>query len=109
MFRGREQVETESANLPGPVKPAYALNCAINHSSARRTTHRAISTTSDRVTDSTPEAQIRQLRTPLAEVPDEESRKTFDTAREQWDTGELQRVIDDGDFSDLPDGVRPRE
>lgn len=64
---------------------------------------------SDRVTDPAPDAPIRELRAYLAEELDEESLAAFDAAQEQWERGDLQRMMDDGDFSELPDDVRPRE
>lgn len=50
---------------------------------------------------------IEELREYLAEELDAEELAAFDAAQELWESGELPRMIEVGDFSDLPDSVRP--
>lgn len=47
------------------------------------------------------------LRDYLKEELDAEALASFDAAQDLWESGELQRMIESGDFSDLPESVRP--
>lgn len=38
---------------------------------------------------------------------DEEGRRRIEIAERLWESGEMDEMIESGDFSDLPDDVRP--
>lgn len=63
----------------------------------------------DRVTSPSDGRPADELRAYLADELDAESLAAFDSAQQLWDSGELRRIIDEGDFSDLPDEARPEE
>lgn len=50
---------------------------------------------------------IEELRDYLENQLDAEAMASFDTAQQLWESGELQQMIESGDFSTLPDSVRP--
>lgn len=49
-----------------------------------------------------------ELRAYLEDELDTAALEAFDAARELWESGELPRMIEEGDFSALPSSVRPR-
>ena len=49
------------------------------------------------------------VRAFLDEHADGEVVEGWDESERLWDSGEMQEMIDDGDFSDLPAAVRPRD
>ena len=49
-----------------------------------------------------------ELRAYLEDELDREALEGFDAARALWESGELPRMIEEGDFSALPASVRPR-
>jgi hypothetical protein len=51
--------------------------------------------------------QRAELRADLEEKLSDESLRQFDLMSELWDSGEMQEMIDSGDFSDIPDELRP--
>jgi hypothetical protein len=51
--------------------------------------------------------QRAELRADLGEKLSDESLRQFDLMSELWDSGEMQEMIDSGDFSDIPDELRP--
>lgn len=57
--------------------------------------------------NATPEA-IEELRDYLEGELDVEAMAAFDAAQELWESGELPRMIEEGDFSELPASARPR-
>jgi hypothetical protein len=56
--------------------------------------------------NATPTA-IEELRDYLVSELDPEELAAFDAAQELWESGELPRMIEKGDFSELPTSVRP--
>ena len=40
---------------------------------------------------------------------DEDAVEEWDAMAELWESGKIQEMIESGDFSDLPDSVRPDE
>ena len=53
------------------------------------------------------QCQRAELRADLEEKLSDESLRQFDLMSELWDSGEMQEMIDSGDFSDVPDELRP--
>jgi hypothetical protein len=56
------------------------------------------------------ERQQHQRADLRAELDSELSNKAlreFDMMSELWDSGEMQEMLDNGDFSDIPDELRP--
>lgn len=51
--------------------------------------------------------QRAELRADLEEKLSDESLRQFDLMNELWDSGKMQEMIDNGDFSDIPDELRP--
>lgn len=51
--------------------------------------------------------QRAELRADLEGKLSDESLRQFDLMSELWDSGKMQEMIDNGDFSDLPDELRP--
>lgn len=51
--------------------------------------------------------QRAELRADLEEKLSDESLRQFDLMSDLWDSGEMQEMIDSGDFSDIPDELRP--
>lgn len=51
--------------------------------------------------------QRAELRADLEGKLSDESLRQFDLMSELWDSGEMQEMIDSGDFSDIPDELRP--
>ena len=51
--------------------------------------------------------QRAELRTDLEEKLSDESIRQFDLMSELWDSGKMQEMLDSGDFSDMPDELRP--
>lgn len=51
----------------------------------------------------------RETREQLLEEGGEEAVEGWDTMTELWESGEMQEMIEAGDYSDLPDSVRPDE
>jgi hypothetical protein len=45
----------------------------------------------------------------LLEEGGEEAVESWDAMTELWESGEMQEMIESGDYSDLPDSVRPDE
>ena len=45
----------------------------------------------------------------LLEEGGEETVESWDAMTELWESGEMQEMIESGDYSDLPDSVRPDE
>ena len=43
----------------------------------------------------------------LLEEGGEDAVEDWDAMTELWDSGEMQEMIESGDYSDLPDSVRP--
>lgn len=48
-------------------------------------------------------------REQLLEAGDEDAVEEWDAMAELWESGKIQEMIKSGDFSDLPDSVRPDE
>ena len=46
-------------------------------------------------------------RKQLLEAGGEDAVKEWDAMTELWESGKMQEMIESGDFSDLPDSVRP--
>lgn len=53
--------------------------------------------------------QRAELRADLEGKLSDESLRQFDLMSELWDSGKMQEMIDSGDFSDIPDELRPDE
>ena len=51
--------------------------------------------------------QCTELRADLEEKLSDESLRQFDLMSELWDSGKMQEMLDSGDFSDIPDELRP--
>lgn len=51
--------------------------------------------------------QRAELRADLEEKLSDKSLRQFDLMSELWDSEEMQEMIDSGDFSDIPDELRP--
>ena len=51
--------------------------------------------------------QRAELRADFEERLSDESLQQFDLMSDLWDSGEMQEMIDSGDFSDIPDELRP--
>lgn len=49
-----------------------------------------------------------ELRAYLEDELDTAALEAFDAMRALWESGELPRMMGDGDFSELPASVRPR-
>jgi hypothetical protein len=48
-------------------------------------------------------------REQLLEAGGEDAVEEWDAMAELWESGKMQEMIESGDFSDLPDSVRPDE
>ena len=50
-----------------------------------------------------------ETREQLLEAGGDDAVEEWDTMAELWESGEMQEMIKSGDYSDLPDSVRPDE
>ena len=53
--------------------------------------------------------QRAELRTELETELSDEALRQFDIMSELWDSGEMQQMLDSGDFSGIPDELRPHD
>jgi hypothetical protein len=51
----------------------------------------------------------RETREQLLEEGGEDAVEGWDAMSELWESGKMQEMIESGDYSDLPDSVRPDE
>lgn len=62
---------------------------------------------SDRRPESREDEPVEELREECIERGDRAGIEAIDAMRELWEPGEMQAMIESGDFSDLPAAVRP--
>jgi hypothetical protein len=51
----------------------------------------------------------RETREQLLKEGGEDAIEGWDAMTELWESGEMQEMIESGNYSDLPDSVRPNE
>jgi hypothetical protein len=62
---------------------------------------------SDRRPESREDEPVEELREECIEQGDRAGVEAIDAMRELWESGEMQAMIESGDYSDLPAAVRP--